>query len=78
MLQYFSNVELIDPFTNVTGRAAKGVVNDQLKPLDTQRIEKIKNVVLSYQNGDINDKIQTWRKCKQAMTKKLATLKQKK
>ena len=75
MVKFLTAEELIDPLVNVTGRCAKGIVNENIKALDPIRINQIKNVVLSYMSGDINEKLSTWLKCKNAMTKKLSTLK---
>lgn len=64
MVEFFTAEELIDPLVNVTRRCAKGIVNEKIKPLDPNRINQIKNVVLSYISSDINEKLITWLKCK--------------
>ena len=59
MVEFFTAEELIDPLFNVIRRCAKGIVNEKIKHSDPNRINQIKNVVLIYISGDINEKLNT-------------------
>ena len=74
MLEYFSESELIDENVNVTGRRAKGVYTP-INPLDNRRIEIIKQSVLNFAVDGVDDKKVLWRRCLQAMIKKMSMLK---
>jgi hypothetical protein len=75
MLEYFTESELIDKNVNVTGRRANGVYTP-INPLDSRRIEIIRQTVLTYADENDGDKKTLWRRCLQAMTKKMCLLKQ--
>jgi len=74
MLEYFSESELIDENVNVTGRRAKGVYTP-INPLDNRRIEIIRQSVLNFAVDGVDDKKVLWRRCLQAMIKKMSMLK---
>ena len=73
---YFTRNELIDPNVNERGQTVKGS-DKVMSGLDPQRLELIKNNVLSYKTGSEDEKLAFWRGTHRAMNAKMAELKMK-
>jgi hypothetical protein len=74
MLELFTSDELTDPEVNVTGRVPKGS-NIIRRPLDPERINHIRVLVLSQVKGDEVLKNRIWKSTKKAMANKLLAIK---
>ena len=74
MLELFTSDELTDPEVNVTGRVPKGS-NIIRRPLDPERINRIRVLVLNQVKGDEALKDRIWKSTKKAMANKLLAIK---
>lgn len=74
MVAYFTLDELTQANVNVTSRRPKDMT-DPVNGLDNNRLEIIRLTVSGYMNGSVEEKMTTWRKCKNAMCKKMSDLK---
>ena len=77
LLKYFNPEELSQPNVNLYGRNANGLNAEAPNALDQLRVNKIKEVVLSYVDGDESVKNRIWRDCSNAMSKKISDVKKK-
>lgn len=71
LVKLFTLGELSDTRFNVTGRLCRGGRGEAPQALDVERIEFIRETVLSYVNGDYELKMKTWTSCTKAMNKML-------